>query len=305
MESSLQSWVQHSALRVTLIGGVPSSIQRTLSIPNSILPRLPTPSTNEFEQTILQRLEREEKKREDSKHVMELKNSAKNRLDDTNRGDGSGNVTRDLQGVTRQGNDRTSHFVGIDTNNTRSTHPAIHEDPRPPTLPLTTTSSSSSSTYSSIPLSNSSNSSSSSSSNAHSTSIGRYPPCIFTSACTFTASDKHWHCHACTYANKHETISCEICNYMKKPEPQDETHRSEDVWSGATIIQSSTTNNNNNIGGGGGNGNIGGGGVNATIQRSIKSVTTWICHTCTLENTNQSKVCEACGTTQTIDHTLV
>jgi hypothetical protein len=118
MESSLQSWVQHSALRVTLIGGVPLSIQRTLSIPNSILPRLPTPSTKEFEQTILQRLEHEEKQREESKHAFELKSTVIN--DETNRGDGGGNGTRDLEGVTRQGNDRLSHFVGNDTNKTNT-----------------------------------------------------------------------------------------------------------------------------------------------------------------------------------------
>jgi hypothetical protein len=302
MESSLQSWVQQSALRVTLSGGVPPIIQRSLSFPNSPLPRAPNPSTSEYELLILQRLEREEKQREDTKRAAEAAFTANQNKQRDVAGPSTTLTEIPPQQEQRGGNRRSSLFSGTD-DNARTTHPAIHEDPKPPSSSVTAA------------LEKASLSS-------PSTEMGRQPACLFTSACTFTATDRHWHCHACTYANKHDTISCEICNYLKKPEEESSERGIGDVWTGSTVTQNLSNSinqiqlNSTKKGSSGGNpiinksGNGSGSSIlvvnpNSSTTSSVSSSSKkWICTTCTLENASQSQVCEACGTAQH-NHTLV
>lgn len=288
MDSGLQSWVQHSVLRVTLSGGVPPSIQRSLVFPNSPLPRAPNPSTSDYERGILQRLEREEKIKEDTRRTAEA--SLANHLS------GVPLTAESSPPKVAVDQNRSTVFTGIDEH-VRSTHPAIHEDPKPPSMAVNAA------------LEKASLS-------APSTEMGRHPSCMFTSACTFTATDRHWHCHACTFANKHDTISCEICNYLKKPEEEQSERDVCDVWSSASTA-ANTTNQHSNSTKMGGGGNTMNGGVNVngsgsssqahpmvSSSDSLSNSKKWTCSTCTLENASQSQVCEACGTTQH-NHTLV
>ena len=273
-------------LRVTLSGGVPPSIQRSLVFPNSPLPRAPNPSTSDYERGILQRLEREEKIKEDTRRTAEA--SLANHL--------SGVPLTAESSPPRVAvvQNRSTVFTGIDEH-VRSTHPAIHEDPKPPSMAVNAA------------LEKASLS-------APSTEMGRHPSCMFTSACTFTATDRHWHCHACTFANKHDTISCEICNYLKKPEEEQSERDVCDVWSSAATAANTTNqiHSNSTKKGGGGNTMNATNGSGSSSQAhptvsssdSLSNSKKWTCSTCTLENASQSQVCEACGTAQH-NHTLV